>query len=948
MNIVAQIISTPVRLGLVLVLALASFFAGSIAFPADSYAEKLNMFHTIGSSLAAALLPVGSGTVSPVPSRVIFEEHFGSRLAGDRWVVEGPASYTETVVSTGNDYALKLIGDAKYKNGLRTLWPFERGGNLTVTFKLWHEGAFDYTTVAGPWLSTPSAYAYKDDFPYLHQVEAGMTGQENGAAGKNHIRWGEGSSMWGWKNFDSDFMAAWFSAKGKQGALSVRVQLGDATGAAISWSKDGVTFYDAKGSDGKDINTIGLIAGQKYQESANVVSSSKLVWLGFGGGYRAPIYVDDIVVYRNAIPAGRDVTSIDPKKMLPAAEALAPKGWSYTDTIPATLDLAERLGFAVDGLTNSVVDCPAGSPWYCGGSVYSNLSWSGKVDLSKGVIALANMHARALPLLRAASGNKTNLGTDAGYLSLYLNQSWYNKAGGYKYPYMNHSDALTSLALYNWFVRDNDPAYLTFARFIADGLSKSILWNGTHAFFPPGGLNRTTGVWSQTKSITGIPYTAPDEPVVDQIGNEGTMKWNQAIPMLALALDWGEEANQQALSTAEGIKNFLLKPSLGDKDPKDPSCAKTKADINADWTNYCPDYSTTKTWNGNVPKYPTTVYGTASGQSDSILTSLQGLLSYALATNDAPLKTYVKNGLDHTIRGGIYRLGWVPYWSPAGSWNFDPLYFGHAEVGGLGDLVILEIAATDSGLGNYWDYIDLSVRNALSEAQVTDMNKLQKVAGKENLGKVFGRFTNFALPNKGAASSAGDGDASAALGLYYAWDAIMRYDNYTATVNLALNKAAQWGDVYSSLPYQGNIRYVNKWAREVRIRVPGFVKDLSKVSVQINGAGSSNFKWSGRYVSVSGLQPGTVVSVSFPLAEETWMFNWNDTSYTARIRGSTVISISQDGQGGPTVITEPTYPFYTNGSMESYRASVPQKTVTRFASDRRYPLQFESYIGTYR
>ena len=47
--------------------------------------------------------------------------------------------------------------------------------------------------------------------------------------------------------------------------------------------------------------------------------------------------------------------------------------------------------------------------------------------------------------------------------------------------------------------------------------------------------------------------------------------------------------------------------------------------------------------------------------------------------------------------------------------------------------------------------------------------------------------------------------ANGAVGLYYAWHGITRFDQSsgTATVNLLLNRAAPWLDVDSWLPYEG-------------------------------------------------------------------------------------------------------------------------------------------------
>ncbi len=886
---------------------------------------------------------------SPVPDRVIFEESFDTgRLAPERWLVEGPAADTLAVPLAGNDHALRLAGDGRYENGCRSLWPFARGGNLTVTFKTWHDGAFQYSTVAGPWHASPSTYAHTGDYPFL-RLEAGLSGQEQGVAAGPHLQWAEGSHLWAWRELSVTFLERWLSASGKDRALHVRVQLGDVTGARAAWSSDGVTFYALKAGDGAVLDTTGLTAGSPADAaSGNSVSSSPLVWLGFGGGYGAPVYVDDIVVRRDATAEPRELATwsdiMDPLEQA----TTAPRGWYYSDEVPDTLDLAERVALAVHGLTAASADCPDGSPWYCAAGFLGAIAFGqSPIDFGPPFFYTVK-HARTLPLLRAASGSTENLAIDTAYMKYAVNSAWYEHPARQAYPYMAHSEGVAASALYNWFFRDLRPEYLVFTRFLADGLRASALQAGDRAFFPPSsGRDPDTGSWSTTAGW--IPYVAPEEPWIDQLGNEGSVKWGNALVLRALVRDAIESRSAASLETARALARFLTKAELWDRDPAGPSCATS-----ADFRDYCPDYSKVTEWTGFVPSYPGNVHGTHSGQSHGNLNALQALLDLALATGDAALSELVRRGLDHAIATGLPLLGWVPYWQVPASWGRESLYTAHAETGGLGDVVGLAVMVSSAGLGDYWDFIDRAVRNSLAEAQLTDLERLRAIsdgASDAELLRLRGLFSNAVLPTEAIAHTAGDADVNAAMGLYYAWDAIMTYDNDTARVNLPLNRAARWGDVHSYLPNLGHVAYVNRWARRVMIRIPGFVTaPQADVTVRVDGQVVTDFTWSGRYVVVDGLGRGTSVGVSFSVPESTTALTWNDTSYSATVRGHTVVVLTKNGpDGGPTIAQlYETYPLNQRGTVESHRAMPPIETVTRFVSDRRYPLQLEPFVGIYR
>jgi hypothetical protein len=43
-----------------------------------------------------------------------------------------------------------------------------------------------------------------------------------------------------------------------------------------------------------------------------------------------------------------------------------------------------------------------------------------------------------------------------------------------------------------------------------------------------------------------------------------------------------------------------------------------------------------------------------------------------------------------------------------------------------------------------------------------------------------------------------------------------------------------------------------------------------------------------------------------------------------------------------------TYPLYQRGTVDSHRTAPSTRNVTRFVTDRRYPVQYEVFVGSYR
>ena len=136
--------------------------------------------------------------------------------------------------------------------------------------------------------------------------------------------------------------------------------------------------------------------------------------------------------------------------------------------------------------------------------------------------------------------------------------------------------------------------------------------------------------------------------------------------------------------------------------------------------------------------------------------------------------------------------------------------------------------------------------------------------------------------------------------LYYIWDSILDFQDGKLRVNLLLNRASPWADVYSYIPYEGQVDIkMKKTCDTVLMRVPEWIKTGSdKVVCTIDGK-SHKFGWQGRYINIGKVNGGKTVSVKFPISERTVKEKMGGADYTLVIKGNTVVSIDPPGKNCP-------------------------------------------------
>jgi hypothetical protein len=313
--------------------------------------------------------------------------------------------------------------------------------------------------------------------------------------------------------------------------------------------------------------------------------------------------------------------------------------------------------------------------------------------------------------------------------------------------------------------------------------------------------------------------------------------------------------------------------------------------------------------------------------------SLLANLSWALTFEDQEMAEWVKRGYDYCLSVR------------------DPAQTGisfRQEACSVADTIGIGIMLSQAGMGDYWDTVDRLVRNTYLVTHVTstDWTQGKPITYKKELKA--GQFQ----PKDGAERcvgvwrqnletikckwSAGCCNGNCSRMLYYVWDNILTDEGNRLCVNLPYNRASQWADVDSWLPYEGRIKVTMKTAKDhLLVRIADWV-DRDRVSGVING-NQAPLTWSGNYVDVGKVEAGDKIVVEFPMKvrkintalpipdrEQLKDDKWIMQDYQITLKGNTVIDLSPDLA----------YPL---SKQTKYRADkAPMKKVTRFVSKERF------------
>jgi len=330
--------------------------------------------------------------------------------------------------------------------------------------------------------------------------------------------------------------------------------------------------------------------------------------------------------------------------------------------------------------------------------------------------------------------------------------------------------------------------------------------------------------------------------------------------------------------------------------------------------------------NGDYPGVVGAEHAHWTGHFHGHINTLRAILEYAIATNDSRLKSFVRDGYAWARQHLLARIGFV----------------GDGQGCGCGRLIGLAVKLSDAGVGDYWEDVDHYIRNQGIEMQFTseDIDYLKKLGeGKlpppedfsvttEGVYKAtIGAYCSNVIWNQSTwiecCSSHGN------MGLFYAWDGTLRYEDGVARINLLLNRDSPWMDIDSYLPFEGKVVITNKKAKDVFVRIPLWV-NMSEVKCTVGKNDMSN-NWFGNYLRFRNLKETDILTIRFPMVEktETWnvMFAVGEPQkqlHTIRFRGNTVVELKPPLQPGS--------PLYQRRVAKYKATTAPTKKVIRNTS----------------
>ena len=301
--------------------------------------------------------------------------------------------------------------------------------------------------------------------------------------------------------------------------------------------------------------------------------------------------------------------------------------------------------------------------------------------------------------------------------------------------------------------------------------------------------------------------------------------------------------------------------------------------------------------------------GSFIGHFESHTGTLLSLLEYGVTANDPESIEFVKKGYEWAKSSEAESSSLI-------GWFTEGIVPNHpvSETCCITEMISLALKMSEGGVGDYWDDADRWLRNQFAESQLTSVDWITPWAEKEPKSVVadgdtsdsvvqrnLGCYLAYTTGNDSYIQSTGMAACcagNAARTLYYAWQSILNYKDGNLKINLLLNRASKWADVYSSIPYEGQVDVrIKQPIRNLSLRVPEWIETGSNKVVGAVNDKPREIVWEGRYVNLGEAKPDDKVTVTFPISIRTVSGEKvGGALYTYTIKGNTVITVEPPGK----------------------------------------------------
>jgi hypothetical protein len=591
---------------------------------------------------------------------------------------------------------------------------------------------------------------------------------------------------------------------------------------------------------------------------------------------------------------------------IPTFEIPAYRGKRYEDTVPATLDITERAKLGVHVLT-SITDPAADYQIYWAANLFRNPPVM-EHQFDDYHVQVVEGFLEALPLLRLATGSDLNSNVDQVWMANF--QRCIGPDGLFYLPLVggpwdrptkpmglvwrpdgsasNLADpsvtqistgqicarCLGTMTVY--YLRDHNPTWKQAGERMVQRLSALALNQGDYSYLPDGNFEPNGKVGKNPKMPAGL----------DAIELNGRL--SQGLSQYYRATGY-----EPALNLAKRLVTYFRHHS-GTFDEQGRFLWADSDRNSLGW--------------GYSAKYET-IGGHAHGRAIGLLS----MLEYAAAAGDRDTMQFVKTsfewakGQEASPFGVSTLVGWFPEW-------YYPQY-PSCEACMAADMTALALKLSAAGLGDYWDEVERWVRNNFAEQQLTSADWVYRMAERQPRRPVPPHSVAEHMPERNVGAFAGwssgndwvvnGGIMHCCTGnstrtIYYIWQHSLQHAGDELRVNLLLNRASQWADVHSYIPYTGRVDLrIKAPLKSLTVRAPEWVKTGSgEIRAQVNG-GPRALGWDGRYINLGPANAGDVAVLTFPIAERTVKERIGPETYTLAVKGTTVVAIEPSGQNGP-------------------------------------------------
>lgn len=581
----------------------------------------------------------------------------------------------------------------------------------------------------------------------------------------------------------------------------------------------------------------------------------------------------------------------------PAANAPTFKGKYYEDFVPDTLDIAQRAELAISAMTNATNPAADYEMYF-----YLTVFRNPPVIMQDFSSWCQVKYMEAMPLLRLATGSKLNLvvdktwtnvlikslGPDGLFYYPFYDRPWFHQDLSRWYPVACTSDGKT--------INPNDPSITQFTHPFPNGRLMGLMT----IYY----LHDKNPIWKKRiekmiDSSAKLAIYKDDYAYYPRALLMPNSKMDANLPMPVGM--WAEECGGrliQGLSQYYNVSKYEPARQLAEKLVKylryhgeyfDPETAayRCEADLNMG-SNF-------------------------GGHFHAHTIGLLSILEYAMAVNDKELKDYVNKGYlwgrNHPESSAL--LGYFPEWLGTN--------YPSTESCEISDMIALAVKLSLAGY-DYWDDVERWTRNHFAESQLTQYQWIYKLAESQPKKEVasnessdhpaernIGGFAGWSTPNDWiyrhnyhdfAIMHCCTGNAARTL--FYIWENIFGFDKGNLTINLLMNRASQYADIYSYIPYEGRIDIkIKENLKNMSIRMPEWIQTNSKDVVCKIKNDQTLFTWSGKYINLCNLKKGQMLTITFPISETVVKQKLAGTDYTFGVKGNTVISVEPTGKYCP-------------------------------------------------